>query len=90
MPSSRFKRYTEEYGISEIDAKTLVQTKIISDFFENALKRYDNPKSVAVFILGEFMRKSKSGRDRYKQHQLHLRVCSLLKMYTEKVSGERR
>lgn len=61
MPSSRFKRYTEEYGISEIDAKTLIQTKIISDFFENALKRYNNPKSVAVFILGEFMRRVNLG-----------------------------
>ena len=71
MPSSRFKRYTEEYGISEIDAKTLIQTKIISDFFENALKRYNNPKSVAVFILGEFMRRVNLGEIRYKQYQLH-------------------
>lgn len=60
MPNQRVKKYIE-YGISEVDANILIQSKIISDFFEDAVKTYNNPKSIAVFILGEFMRRINLG-----------------------------
>ena len=60
MPNQRVKKYIE-YGISEVDANILIQSKIISDFFEDAVKAYNNPKSIAVFILGEFMRRINLG-----------------------------
>ncbi len=61
MPYDRLKKYTEKFGLSEIDAKIIVNTKKISDLFENALKVYNNPKSVSNFILGEVMRRINLG-----------------------------
>lgn len=60
MPNQRIEKYIG-YGISEVDANILIQSKIISDFFEEAVKAYNNPKSIAVFILGEFMRRINLG-----------------------------
>lgn len=61
MPNQRIEKYVKKYGISEVDAKILIQSKIISDFFEDAVKVYNSPKSVSVFILGEFMRRVNLG-----------------------------
>ena len=61
LPNSRFAKYTEQYGLSAVDADILIQSKIISDFFEDSIKVYNNPKSIAVLILGEFMRRVNLG-----------------------------
>lgn len=61
MPNVRLARYTDEFKLSKIDAQTLVNNKPISDFFEEALKHYNNPKSVSSFILTEFMRRINLG-----------------------------
>lgn len=61
MPDKRIKRYVEKFGLSETDAKILIQSKIVSDFFDDAVKAYNNPKSIASFILREFMRRLNLG-----------------------------
>ena len=61
LPNRRMKNYIENYGLSKQDANILIQSKIISDFYESAVKAYNNPKSVAVFVLGEFMRRVNLG-----------------------------
>lgn len=61
MPNKRIKRYVEKFGLSETDAKILIQSKVVSDFFDNAVKAYNNPKSIASFILREFMRRLNLG-----------------------------
>lgn len=61
MPNERFKRYTEKYGLSAVDAQILINTKAISDFFDEALKTHNSPKSVSAFILTEFMRRVNLG-----------------------------
>ncbi|SDA27338.1 aspartyl/glutamyl-tRNA(Asn/Gln) amidotransferase subunit B [Ruminococcus sp. YE71] len=61
MPNVRLARYTGEYKLSKVDAQTLVNNKPISDFFEEALKTYNAPKSVSAFILTEFMRRINLG-----------------------------
>ena len=43
MPHKRLARYTGEYGLSEVDAKILVNQKRVSDFFDESLKVYNNP-----------------------------------------------
>lgn len=60
MPSERYKKYVE-WGISAVDANILIHSKPVSDFFEDAVKIYNSPKSIAVFILGEFMRRVNLG-----------------------------
>lgn len=61
MPNVRFDRYVNSHKLSKNDARTLVDSKPISDFFEEALKVYNNPKSVSSFILTEFMRRINLG-----------------------------
>lgn len=61
MPNKRIKRYVEKFGLSETDAKILIQSKVVSDFFDDAVKAYNNPKSIASFILREFMRRLNLG-----------------------------
>lgn len=61
MPIERYHRYTREYGITPVDAKIIVNNKIISDFFDSAVKVYNSPKTIAVFVLTEFMRRINLG-----------------------------
>lgn len=61
MPNVRLARYIDEYGLSKVDAQILVNTKVISDFFDEALKEHNSPKSVSAFILTEFMRRVNLG-----------------------------
>lgn len=61
MPHARSERYIGEYGISAADAKVLTDTKKISDFFEDTIKIYNNPKPVATFIVVELMRRINLG-----------------------------
>jgi aspartyl-tRNA(Asn)/glutamyl-tRNA(Gln) amidotransferase subunit B len=57
MPEKRYERYINEMGISEHNAKILINDKIVCDFFESALKEYsENPKSVCNFIVNEVLR----------------------------------
>lgn len=61
MPYERLDKYVNKFGLSEVDAKTIINTKKISDLYEAALEIYNNPKSVANFILGELMRRINLG-----------------------------
>ena len=61
LPNHRIKRYVEDYKLSEKDAETLVNSKVISDFFNEAVAVYNSPKSIASFILTEFMRRINLG-----------------------------
>ncbi len=61
LPNRRMKKYVDEYGLSEIDANILIQSIIISDFFNDAVAEYNSPKSIASFILTEFMRRVNLG-----------------------------
>ncbi len=61
MPHKRLARYTEEYKLSEVDAKILVNQKTVSDFFDDTLKSYNNPKSVANFVIVELLRRVNLG-----------------------------
>ena len=61
LPNHRIKRYVEDYKLSEKDAEILVNSKVISDFFNEAVAVYNSPKSIASFILTEFMRRINLG-----------------------------
>lgn len=61
LPHKRIARYTNEYGLSLVDAKILVNSKLISDFFNDAVSTYDNPKAICNFIIVELMRRVNLG-----------------------------
>ncbi|HNX64880.1 MAG TPA: Asp-tRNA(Asn)/Glu-tRNA(Gln) amidotransferase subunit GatB, partial [Oscillospiraceae bacterium] len=61
LPESRLNRYINEYGLSEVDAKILVQQKTVSDFFNDAVAAYNNPKSISSFIIVELLHRVNLG-----------------------------
>lgn len=60
MPYKRLERYLAD-GLNETDAKIIVNKKILSDFFDAAVKTYNNPKSICNFLIGELMRRINLG-----------------------------
>ena len=89
MPGERLERYISEYNLSEKDAKILVGTKRLSDFFDDAVKVYNNPKSLANFVLGELLRRINLGEISIENLPFSAEeFAKLVEMAdTEKVSG---
>ncbi len=87
MPRERTAKYIG-FGIPEKEAKIIVSDKVISDFFEDALKSYNNPKSLVNFINGEILRRINLGEiDKTNTAYTAEQVAKLVQMAdTEKVS----
>jgi len=56
LPEARKKRYVEEYGLPEYDAGILTASKVLADFFEEAVAKSRNAKAVSNWIMGDLMR----------------------------------
>lgn len=50
LATERKNKYITEYGLSNVDASTLVKEKAISDYFEQVLKNGTNPKEASNWI----------------------------------------
>ncbi len=61
MPKARFRRYTEAWGLQSGDAEIILEDKCLSDFFDKCIACYNNPKSVAAFIVVELLRRVNLG-----------------------------
>jgi aspartyl-tRNA(Asn)/glutamyl-tRNA(Gln) amidotransferase subunit B len=69
LPDQRLTRFKEEYNLPEYDAGVLTSTKEIADYFEDCLKKYNNPKIVSNWIMTEVLRELK-GEDDIKAFQI--------------------
>ena len=56
LPRIRRKEYIEKYNLPVFNAKVLTDSKIISDFFENAISKHNNPKQISNFIMSDILR----------------------------------
>ena len=52
LPDERKQRFVSEYGLPEYDAELLTGSKETADYFEECLKRFDQPKPVSNWIMG--------------------------------------
>ena len=52
MPRVKAERFSKEYGLNEKDAEVLISEKVIAEYFESALKKYNNPKKVCNWLIG--------------------------------------
>ncbi|HXF63273.1 MAG TPA: glutamine--tRNA ligase/YqeY domain fusion protein [Caldilineaceae bacterium] len=57
--ATRLARYTEELGLPFEDADVLTGDLALARFFEQALAVYNNPKSVANWVVNEVLRAAK-------------------------------
>lgn len=56
LPQARINKYVDEYNLSSYDAEQIVSEKIISDFFDDAIANFNQPKKVANWIMTELMK----------------------------------
>lgn len=56
MPHERMRKYTDEYHISAEEAKTLLSSVELADYFEAAASFSDNPKKLAGVICTQILR----------------------------------
>jgi aspartyl-tRNA(Asn)/glutamyl-tRNA(Gln) amidotransferase subunit B len=57
LPTARRARFTREYGLSDYDARILVDDRALADFFEQAVRAAGgDAKTVANWVTGEFLR----------------------------------
>lgn len=59
LPDQKLARFKEEYGLPEYDSGVLTATIEIADYFENCLKKHNNPKTVSNWIMTEVLRELK-------------------------------
>ncbi len=54
LPNARLRRYTSDLGLTEYAAESLIQDKVLSDYFESALKLCPHPRLLCNWITVEF------------------------------------
>ena len=60
LPRQKYLRFIESFGIPRDDARMLISDKQLGTFFEAAADASKNPKAVANWIMGDFMRDIKN------------------------------
>ena len=55
LPAERKTRYMADYGLSAADAAVLTGSRELSDYFEACLTEFDQPKTVANWIMGDLL-----------------------------------
>ncbi len=55
LPHQRFERLLSQYGLGEYEAKILVNHKEVGDFFEEAVKVFNEPKMIANWLLNDLL-----------------------------------
>ena len=56
MPESRRERYIKEFKLPEYDSNILTSSKYLSDLFEKATAKCNNPKAVSNWIMTDITR----------------------------------
>ncbi|MBZ4654902.1 MAG: aspartyl/glutamyl-tRNA(Asn/Gln) amidotransferase subunit [Peptococcaceae bacterium] len=56
LPDAKRERLVQEMGLSEYDAGIITGSRALADFFDQVVAEYNEPKMVANWIMGEFLR----------------------------------
>lgn len=56
LPQEKKRRYVEDYGIPEADAEVITDSPALAEFYEEAVNAYHDPKVVANWVMGDFLR----------------------------------
>ena len=56
LPEQRRKRFSEQYGLSYVDASQLVSDRSLADYYETAAEESGNPRATANWIRSELLR----------------------------------
>ncbi|MDX1623991.1 MAG: Asp-tRNA(Asn)/Glu-tRNA(Gln) amidotransferase subunit GatB [Gemmatimonadota bacterium] len=56
LPGARAARFVDEHGLPGYDAGVLTRTRALADYYEAVVERFDDPKEVANWVMGEVLR----------------------------------
>lgn len=56
LPKAKRERFIQEYGLPKDDAYTLTAERDLADYFEAAVKIFDQPKKISNWVLSELLR----------------------------------
>ncbi|MBN2331936.1 MAG: Asp-tRNA(Asn)/Glu-tRNA(Gln) amidotransferase subunit GatB [Deltaproteobacteria bacterium] len=56
LPQAKKTRFISTYELAEVDAEGLTSSRALADFFEEAVKRFANPKMVSNWVMSELLR----------------------------------
>ncbi len=59
LPKARQDKYVLEFGLPKYDAKLLTSDLKFSEFFDEAVAKFNNPKAISNWIMTDIMRKLK-------------------------------
>lgn len=54
LPSVKAKRFEKQYGLLKHDSSFLANNRDLADYFEQCCRYYNNAKSIAKWIMGDF------------------------------------
>ena len=55
LPEAKKQRFMEELGLSSYDAEVLTASRDLAGYFEECLKKFNNPKQVANWVMGPLL-----------------------------------
>jgi aspartyl-tRNA(Asn)/glutamyl-tRNA(Gln) amidotransferase subunit B len=61
LPDARKQRFVKELGLSEYDAGIITGNRALADYFDEVVIKYNDPKTVANWLMGELLRLIKAG-----------------------------
>lgn len=76
MPEELKEQYMANYGLSEYESDILTKDKELSDYFNDTLSHFDNPKEVANWILTEILNRVKDE----ESAKIKISPCDLAKI----------
>jgi aspartyl-tRNA(Asn)/glutamyl-tRNA(Gln) amidotransferase subunit B len=56
LPQARRQRFVTRYGLPPYDAEILTQSGALADYYEAAVRAYDNPKALSNWIMTDLLR----------------------------------
>lgn len=90
LSGDRAKDYVEKLGITQKDAILLTNEKYISDYFEQVIKIFNEPKFVCNWILGEVFKKLNTLNEEEPNIAISPQnMAKLLKLYHSETIGQK-
>ena len=89
LPTDRRRRLVRDYGLPPQDAEVLTSSKSLADYFEAAVREFDQPKAIGNWIMSELLRELKDSGDLSGCPVTPTRLAGLLRMVHEgQISGK--
>ncbi|MDD4955412.1 MAG: Asp-tRNA(Asn)/Glu-tRNA(Gln) amidotransferase subunit GatB [Candidatus Omnitrophica bacterium] len=81
LPLDKYKRFLDAYKLQSLDADVLISEKFLADYFEEAVKEFNEPKKICNFITGPFLELVNTFDGRFKDVKLSAKSFAKIVKY---------